>query len=198
MTGHGKGGKGLGKGGAKRHRRHPRQQKSLALEVAEKAFQEMAWTDFSVVFEGEEVRCHRFVLAGVSPVFAAMMRNEHQEAAEARAVIQLPAVIGKAFIRFMYLEEVEEGLLEQEVVAFLELGEKYQVEKLKELAEVTMVRSLKKENLIEFFQAADMFRAPRAKAAAMELARANRAWLRGEGREGLGRLTRDQLIQLLL
>ena len=58
----------------------------------------------------------------------------------------------------MYLEEVEEGLLEQEVVAFLELGERYQVEKLKELAEVTMVRSLKKEKMIEFFQAADMFR----------------------------------------
>ena len=60
--------------------------------------------------------------------------------------------------RFMYLEEGEEGLLEQEVGAFLELGEKYEVEKLKELAEITMVRSLKKENMIEFFQAADMFR----------------------------------------
>ena len=58
----------------------------------------------------------------------------------------------------MYLEEVEEGLLKQEVVAFLELGEKYQVNKLKELAEVTMVKSLEKENVIEFFQAADMFR----------------------------------------
>ena len=58
----------------------------------------------------------------------------------------------------MYLEEVEEGLLEQEVVAFLELGEKYQVNKLKELAEDTMVKSLKKENMIEFFLAADMFR----------------------------------------
>ena len=42
-------------------------------------------------------------------------------------------------------------------------------------------------------------RAPRAKAAALKLARANRAWLRGEGREGLGRLTtRDLLIEFLL
>ena len=39
-------------------------------------------------------------------------------------------------------------------------------------------------------------RAPRAKAAALELARDNGAWLRGEGREGLGVLTRDQLIDL--
>ena len=58
----------------------------------------------------------------------------------------------------MYLGEVEEGLLEEKVVAFLEVGERYQVDKLKEIAENTMVRSLKKENVIEFFQAADMFR----------------------------------------
>ena len=58
----------------------------------------------------------------------------------------------------MYLEEVEEGLLEEEPVAFLELGEKYQVDKLKETAENTMVKSLKKENMIEFFKAAEMFR----------------------------------------
>ena len=58
----------------------------------------------------------------------------------------------------MYLEEVEEGLLEQEVVAFLELGEQYQVVKLKELAEDRMVKILKKENMIEFLLAADMFR----------------------------------------
>ena len=58
----------------------------------------------------------------------------------------------------MYLEKVEEGLLKQEVVAFLELGEKYEVNKLKEIAENTMVKNLKKENMIQFFQAADMFR----------------------------------------
>ena len=39
-------------------------------------------------------------------------------------------------------------------------------------------------------------RAPRAKAAALELARANRAWLRGEGREALGRLSQEFLIEL--
>ena len=58
----------------------------------------------------------------------------------------------------MYLEEVEDGLLEQEVVAFLELGEQYQVNQLKELAEDTMVKSLKRDNMIEFLLAADMFR----------------------------------------
>ena len=40
-------------------------------------------------------------------------------------------------------------------------------------------------------------RAPRARAAALELARASRAWLRREGREGLGRLSRDLLIEFV-
>ena len=61
-------------------------------------------------------------------------------------------------LRFMYLEEVEEDLLKREVVAFLELGEKYQVERLKELAEDWMLKSLNKDNMVDFLVAADTFR----------------------------------------
>ena len=70
-----------------------------ALVMFKEHFEEMACSDFSLVFEGEEVRCHRVVLSGVSPVLAAMVRNEHQEVAEARAFIQVPAAVGKAFVR---------------------------------------------------------------------------------------------------
>ena len=61
-------------------------------------------------------------------------------------------------LRFMYLEEVEEDLLKQEVVVFLELGEQYQVEKLKELAEDWMLKNLNKDTMIDFLVAADTFR----------------------------------------
>ena len=60
--------------------------------------------------------------------------------------------------RFMYLEEVEEDLLKQEVVVFLEIGEKYQVESLKELAEDWMLKNLNKDNMVNFLVAADTFR----------------------------------------
>ena len=58
----------------------------------------------------------------------------------------------------MYLEEVEEGLLEEKVIAFLELGEKYQVEKLKELAEAKMLQLLHRDNMVDFLMAGDLFR----------------------------------------
>ena len=42
-----------------------------------------------------------------------------------------------------------------------------------------------------------MFRAVRIKAAALKLAKINLAWLRGEGREELRKLSQDLLIELL-
>ena len=53
---------------------------------------------------------------------------------------------------------MEEDILKDEVVAFLELGEKYQVEKLKELAEAKMLQLLDRDNMVEFLMAVDLFR----------------------------------------
>jgi len=174
-----------------------RQLKSIYQEIGEKAFQGMEWADFILEFEGEEVACHKVILAGASPVLGAMVRNELQEAAKGKAAIKLSAVVGKAFVRFMYLEEVEEDLLKREVVAFLELGEKYQVERLKEFAEDWMLKSLNKDNMVDFLVAADTFRARRIKAAALQLAMANKDWLRGEGKEELRKITQDLFIELI-
>ena len=62
------------------------------------------------------------------------------------------------FIRYIYLEEIEEDILKEEVVSFLELGEKYEVGKLKELAEEKMLQLLERETMMKFFIAGDLFR----------------------------------------
>ena len=114
-------------------------------------------------------------------------------------------------IRYIYLEEIEEDTLKEEVVAFLELGEKYEVGKLKELAEKKMLQLLERDNMVEFLMAGDLFRyfspvligsnfysrAARIKAAALQLVKINLAWLRGEGKEELRKLSQDLLIELL-
>jgi len=152
-----------------------RTRKFIGQEVMEKAHGKMAWTDFILEFEGEELACHRLILAGASPVFAAMLEpaSKHREAVEGRAVIQLPAAVGRAFVRFLYLEEMEEGILQEEVVSFLELGEQYDVEKLKELAEEKMLQLLDKETMVKFLMAGDLFRAARIKEATLKLAKIN-------------------------
>ena len=117
----------------------------------------------------------------------------------------------KFLVRFIYLEEIEEDILTEEVVAFLELGEMYEVERLKELAEEKMLQLLERGNVVEFLMAGDMFRlfspflfgsclcprAMRIKVAALQLAKIHLTWLRGEGREELRKLSQDLLIELL-
>ena len=53
---------------------------------------------------------------------------------------------------------MEEDILKEELVAFLELGEKYEVERLKELAEEKMLQLLDKGNMVKFLIAGEMFR----------------------------------------
>ena len=118
----------------------------------------------------------------------------------------------KFLVRFIYLEEIEEDILTEEVVAFLELGEMYEVERLKELAEEKMLQLLERSNMVDFLIAGDKFRlfspflfgsslcprAMRIKVAALQLAKIHRTWLRGEGREELRKLSRDLLFELLI
>jgi len=187
----------LGKGAA------TMQRKPIGQEITEAAFQQKAWTDFTLEFIGEEVACHRIILGGASPVFAAMFENQHREALEGRAVIQLSATplsakVGRAFVRYLYLGETDEELLEQEVEAFLELGDKYQVDRLKELAEDSMLRMLDKTNAVPFLATGDQFRAPRIRAAALLLTKASLVELRGEpaGRQQLEKLDKH-ILELL-
>jgi len=187
----------LGKGAA------TMQRKPIGQEVTEAAFQQKAWTDFTLEFGGEEVACHRIILGGASPVFAAMFENQHREALEGRAVTQLSttqlsAEVGRAFVRYLYLGEIDEELLEQEVEAFLELGDKYQVDRLKELAEDTMLRMLDKTNAVPFLATGDQFRATRIRAAALRLIKASLMELRGEpaGRQQLEKLDKH-ILELL-
>ena len=53
---------------------------------------------------------------------------------------------------------VDEDHLKEEAVVFLELGEKYEMDELKELAEDTMLKILDMRNAIKFLLAGDMFR----------------------------------------
>ena len=76
-----------------------RKRKPMSQEVSENAYRKMSWTDFILEFDGEELAVHRVILAGASPVLAAMLENQHREAKEGRAVIQLPAAVGRAFVR---------------------------------------------------------------------------------------------------
>ena len=110
-----------------------------------------------------------------------MTEKQHLEAIESQqANLELSEEVGRAFVRFMYCGELEKGMLEMHALAFMELGEKYDVQHLKLLAEGEMLRQLDRKNMVEFFSIGSLFRANKILEAALKLTKANMAWLRSQ------------------
>ena len=61
--------------------------------VGKNLYEKMQKSDFTIVFNGVEVACHKNVLAAASPVFEAMVENEHKEGIEGKPNISLYHVI---------------------------------------------------------------------------------------------------------
>merc|ERR1719234_2580999 len=174
----------------------PKKQK---LNVFEKVYNSMEESDFALVFEGEEVPCHKIVLAAASPVFKAMVKNKHKEAIEGKANIVFTKEVGRAFVRVIYTGAVEEDLLKEHALAFMAMGEMYDLQELKEIAETKLMIQLKKENMVAMIYLGDLFRAEKIFEAALMMTRANMTWLHSQegGVEELKKLSKDNMAKLL-
>ena len=149
--------------------------------IGKKLYEKMQDTNFSLVFTGSEVFCHKQVLAAASPVFEAMVGNEHLEAKESKAnIVGISEEVGRAFVKFIYTGELEDEVLKDYAVAFLELGDKYDIQELKDLAEGELLIQLDKKNMVEFVSIGDDFLANRLFEAALSMTKANISWLRSQ------------------
>ena len=137
-------------------------------------------TNFTLAFQGAEVPCHKHVLAAASSVFKAMVENQHMEAIESKANIELSGEVGRAFVKFIYTGELEEDMLKEHAMAFLELGNKYDVQELKDSAEAELLMQLDKKNMVQLVSIGDLFNANKIFEAALEMTKANMTWLRNQ------------------
>ena len=132
------------------------------------------------VFDGEEVACHKIILSAASPVLKAMVNNNHREAVECKANIELTKKVGQGFVQFIYTGELQEGLLKEHPAAFLAMGEMYQLKELKDMAETELLIQLDKENMVAMLSIGDIFRADDILEAALKMTKANMPWLRSQ------------------
>ena len=154
--------------------------KKQKFNVLENLYSKMAGTDFTLVFEGEEVPCHKIILAAASPVLEAMVENKDTETIESRANIKLSAEVGRAFIRFIYSGELQEDLLKEHALAFLAMGELYDLEQLKDLAEKELLAQLKKQNMVEMIYIGELFEAEDIFEAALKMTKINMTWVQNQ------------------
>ena len=134
-----------------------------------------------LVFDGQEVPCHKHILAAASSVLEAMVENNHKEAIECKAnIVELTEEAGRAFVRFMYTGKVEKAVMREHASAFLAMGEMYDLKELKDLAEKELMGQLTKQNMVELIDIGEFFRAEDLFEAALKITKANMTWLRSQ------------------
>ena len=62
-------------------------------------------------------------------------------------------------MRYIYTEDVERDLMKEQASAFLSLGEMYNLQGLKEAAELELLSQLKKENMVDMIHLGELHRA---------------------------------------
>ena len=133
--------------------------KSGVQEMVETMYSKMQKSDFTLVFDGKSVQCHKCVLMASSPVFEAMIETANmKESLKDTADLKFSAEVGESFVKSLYTDEIDEEVFVREVVTFLQLGEMYNLENLKIKAENKMIELLVKENMVEFLLASELHR----------------------------------------
>ena len=160
--------------------------KKKKFNVMERVFMNMERCDFALVFDGEEVPCHKIILASASPYFKALVENKHKEAIQGKANIQLTADVGRALVQFIYTGEVLEDLLNEQPSAFLAMGEMFDLQDLKDLAETELLIQLDKVNMVAMISLGELFRAEKILDAALKMARVNMSWLKSQVKDAKG------------
>ena len=150
-------------------------------DVLANVYKKMRDADFVLVCNGESVPCHKNIITGASAVFDAMLGNKmNKEVIEGKVHVEISAEVGRAFVEYIYTAMLEKDILEREAIAFLEVGDKYQVPGLKELAEDEMIDQLNRENMVHLLALSDLYRAQELREAAIKFTKLNMSWIRSD------------------
>jgi len=106
--------------------------------------------------------------------------KKNREAMEGEVDMNISAEVGRAFVEFIYTAKLDKEILAKEAVSFLELGDKYQMPGLKELAEEEMMAQLCRENMVKLLAISDLYRAEELREAAIKFTKLNMAWIRSD------------------
>ena len=80
----------------------------------------------------------------------------------------------------MYIGEVEEAVMREHAAAFLAMGEMYELNELKDMAEKELMGQLTKQNMVEMISIGEFFRADGLFEAALKMTKVNMTWLRSQ------------------
>ncbi|UYV69649.1 SPOPL [Cordylochernes scorpioides] len=133
------------------------------IEDMESLIGSQKFSDVVLKADGHEIKAHKNILAARSPVFSAMFEHEMKESKESLVEIEDtdPEVL-KEMLRFIYTGQSPN--LDSMAERLLPAADKYGLERLKVLCEVSLASNLTPENVLEVLELADTHTALQLKA----------------------------------
>ena len=122
--------------------------------------------------------------------------KKNKEVVEGKVDMDLSAEVGSAFVKFIYTGKLEKDILAREAISFLEVGDKYQMPGLKDLAEE---KQLSRENMVKLLALSDLYRAKELGEAAIKFIKLNMSWFRSdqERMDEIKMLNKNLIVELL-
>ncbi|KAK0161325.1 hypothetical protein PV327_009806 [Microctonus hyperodae] len=112
-------------------------------------------TDFTFIIEDERIKVHRAILMARSPVFQAMFTYQTKEQTDNEIIIDdINSKIFNAMLQYIYIDRVinQDNL----TLDMLYAADKYQLDKLKQMCEMSLAKIITIDNAIEILIAADL------------------------------------------
>jgi len=115
-----------------------------------KAFNEkLDHTDMALVSKtGQEIPCHKFILATRSQDFKAMLAAQPASEEPLRIPLEVTTASIKALVKYLYTDSVDNDDITEDLIA---LSEKYNLTQLKEYCMPTMVENINSGNCIQMY-----------------------------------------------
>jgi BTB/POZ domain len=105
-------------------------------------------TDVTLKVQGKELKAHKVILAAMSPVFEAMLKEGTREHQDSKVNIEdIKSDVFEVFLRFLYSGQVEQ--LDEMFMDLLAAADKYDVQPLKEICVRHMAENISVDNAIE-------------------------------------------------
>ena len=150
------------------------QQKCSSFVLEKMYMHGMSDSDFVLECEGELIPCHKIVLASAAE---GLLKPNFKEYKEGRSSLQCSAEVGKNLVKFLYTDEIDENVFEDNIEDFLKLGDMLIIERLKQRSEQKMLELLDRNNMAAFFLAGAEFNGGEIRKTAKKLLQANLDWL---------------------
>jgi len=139
-------------------------------------YEKMEYSDFSIICQADDGRqfrfsCHKAIVAAGSGHFARMFETGSEMIEVSQGEVRIEGYneeVVEAFIKSLYISEVDRKVLEENAAFILKMADQYDVPKLKEEAADFMRASMSVENVLDTLLAAYSYNAPVLQSAAIK------------------------------